>query len=130
MGKSALWKLLSTVPTARLHIPFMNEMKATRTSQLKCQQSSCLCLLKSPPQKYTINAYNEEKWYSSTHTQRRHPMGGSGQLHGPWKASSNLCAEACWYSQPILTLRGTEKFYYSYRRSNPEHSVVQSLVLE
>lgn len=98
--------------------------------QLKCLQSSCLCLLKSPPQTYTINAYNEEKWYRSTHTQRQHPMGVSGQIHGPGKASVKLCTEACWYPEPILTLRSTEKFSYPYRRSNPEHSVVQSLVLE
>lgn len=131
MGKSALWKLLSIVLTARLHVPFIATTNATLiTSQLKCLQSSCLCLLKSPPQTYTINAYNEEKWYRSTHTQRQHPMGVSGQIHGPGKASGKLCTEACWYPEPILTLRSTEKFSYPYQRSNPEHSVVQSLVLE
>jgi len=55
-------------------------------------------LVKSPPQTYTINAY-DEKGYRSTHTQRRHPMGVSGQFDGPGKASSNLCAEACWYPE-------------------------------
>jgi hypothetical protein len=43
---------------------------------------------KVTPQTYTINAYNEEKGYSSTHSQR--------QLHGLGKASGNICAEACW----------------------------------
>lgn len=55
----------------------------------------------SSPQTFTINAYNGEKWYHTTHTLCRHPMGVSGQLHGPGKASGNLCAETCWYPEPI-----------------------------
>lgn len=104
MGKSALCKLLSTVLTARLQIPFIATTNVTQTSLLKCLQPFPLCLVKSPTQVYTINANDEKKGYRSTHTQRRHPKGVLVSFTAPGKASSNLCAEACWYPEPILTL--------------------------
>lgn len=133
MGIFALWKLPSIVLTARLNIPFIATINATRTSQLKCLQTfSFLCLVKSP-----------RKHTPLTHIMRRKGIALRILNVGiPWDYVVSFTASGklpvtfaqklagSWYPEPTLTLCSAEKLSYPYRGSNPEQSVVQSLVLE
>jgi len=129
MGKSALCKLLSTVLTARLQIPFIATTNVTQTSLLKCLQPFPLCLVKSPTQTYTINAMMRRKGIALR-------ILNAGTRREYWSASRPPGKPPVTFAQKLAGtqsrywLSETEKFSYPYRGSNPEHSVVQSLVLE